>query len=268
MSGTTTSARHGRVFRTSGALLAGALAGSVLMLASPASAAPHQPTGVAAPATVSASAVVTRSTTVYFLAISPVVGRHYTSVLAAFVATIPAGATNMTVRVDGWVQRTASTANDLSLSQARAVNTSRVLRSLHLGGSYVITGKRIAGNTAAARRATVTVTYRPTRRAQTITFAQPNDMDFAPQAQPVGGKVAAAPLVNTQALVVSASSGLPVTVTSNTPLICTVTFASAAWVVEILDYGTCSLTATQAGNATYAPAKSVTRTFQSLNNNA
>jgi hypothetical protein len=268
MSGTTTSARHSRVFRTSGALLAGALAGSVLMLAPPASAATHQPTGVVAPATVAAPAVVTRSTTVYFLAISPVVGRHYTSVLAAFVATVPAGATNMTVRVDGWVQRTASTANDLSLSRARAVNTAKVLRSLHLGGSYVITGKRIAGNTAAARRATVTVTYRLGRRAQTITFVQPKDMNFAPQALPAGGQVVPTALVNTQPLVVAASSGLPVTVTSITTPICTVTFDGAAWVVELLDFGTCSLTASQAGNANYAPAKSVTRTFQSLDNNA
>ena len=55
----------------------------------------------------------------------------------------------------------------------------------------------------------------------------------------------------------TASSGLPVTLTSTTTAVCTVN----GFEVTLLTPGTCSLTATQAGNAVYKPATSVTRSF-------
>ena len=55
----------------------------------------------------------------------------------------------------------------------------------------------------------------------------------------------------------SASSGLAVTFTSNTPAVCTVSGNT----VTILAAGGCSITASQTGNTTYAPATPVTQTF-------
>ncbi len=59
----------------------------------------------------------------------------------------------------------------------------------------------------------------------------------------------------TFAVASTASSGLPVVVTSETPLVCTTDGTS----VSALAAGTCILTATQPGNATVAPASAVTR---------
>jgi len=53
------------------------------------------------------------------------------------------------------------------------------------------------------------------------------------------------------------TSGLPVTFTSNTTGVCTVSGGT----VTILSGGTCSITASQAGNATYSAAANVTETF-------
>jgi hypothetical protein len=80
--------------------------------------------------------------------------------------------------------------------------------------------------------------------AQTITFNQPSDMLLGDAAQN---------LTNTTAN----TSGLAVTFTSNSTSICTVSGSAVTAVSE----GTCSITASQAGDSTYAPATSVTRTF-------
>ena len=77
--------------------------------------------------------------------------------------------------------------------------------------------------------------------AQTITFANPG-------AQTVG-----MPLT----LVATASSGLTVSFASTTTTVCTVSGASAAFIAA----GSCSITATQAGNSTYAAATAVSLSF-------
>jgi len=59
------------------------------------------------------------------------------------------------------------------------------------------------------------------------------------------------------ALVYSATSTLPVTVTSNSTSICTVSGTT----VSVVAVGTCSITASQAGDANYNAATSVTKTF-------
>ncbi len=78
--------------------------------------------------------------------------------------------------------------------------------------------------------------------AQTITFAQP---------LPVTAGVPAP-------LSASASSGLPVSFSSDTPSVCTVSGSAAATVAV----GLCTITASQAGGAGYAPAPDVTQSFQ------
>ena len=78
--------------------------------------------------------------------------------------------------------------------------------------------------------------------AQTITFAKPPT-----QGLPTGA-------YNTNA---SASSALPVTLTSTTPGVC---FASDVYLF-FMTTGTCTITATQSGNAGYDAAIPVTRSF-------
>ena len=56
----------------------------------------------------------------------------------------------------------------------------------------------------------------------------------------------------------SASSGLPVSFASNTPLVCMVSGST----VTLVTLGACSITASQTGNADYAAATPVTQSFQ------
>jgi len=56
----------------------------------------------------------------------------------------------------------------------------------------------------------------------------------------------------------SASSGLPVSFTSTTPSVCTVSGVT----VTLVGAGTCSITASQAGNASYGAATPVTQSFR------
>jgi hypothetical protein len=79
--------------------------------------------------------------------------------------------------------------------------------------------------------------------SQTINFTAPSDA--APSDSPVTVSAAA-------------TSGLVVAFTSETLTVCTV----AGNQVTLLTPGTCTITADQAGDATYAPAPPVTRSFQ------
>ena len=87
------------------------------------------------------------------------------------------------------------------------------------------------------------------RTMQTITFAQPADIDAS-----------AAPFT----LAATASSGMAVTYTSSTPDVCTVTSSGT---VTLVTHGTCTIVAAQsggvAGGITYAVANPVTRSFAS-----
>jgi len=82
----------------------------------------------------------------------------------------------------------------------------------------------------------------PGRKSQTITFSQP-------PAAKVGAPVT---------LSASATSGLPVTFTSDTPPVCTVSGSA----VTTAAAGTCTITASQGGSARYAPARGVKQSFQ------
>src|SRR5215472_3176543 len=82
---------------------------------------------------------------------------------------------------------------------------------------------------------------KPGPAAQTITFAQPPDA------------LVGAPVT----LSASATSGLPVSFASDTPLVCTVSRAT----VRTRAPGTCLITASQGGSRDYAPAPDVARSF-------
>jgi outer membrane protein OmpA-like peptidoglycan-associated protein len=102
-----------------------------------------------------------------------------------------------------------------------------------------------AGDGTYAAAADVTRTFQVTAapQSQTIAFAQPADTRVDQ------GPVALAPV---------ATSDLAVTLVSNTLVSCTVSGGT----VTLVATGTCSITASQAGDGTYAPASDVTRTFQ------
>jgi hypothetical protein len=80
------------------------------------------------------------------------------------------------------------------------------------------------------------------KAGQTIHFSQPADMTYGDADVDPGA---------------AANSGLPVSYSSSTPSVCTM----VAGKVHIVGVGNCSITASQAGNATYSAADDVSQTF-------
>lgn len=111
-------------------------------------------------------------------------------------------------------------------------------------GTCSITASQ-AGSVAYAAAAPVTQTLTVTGKAQTIAFA-------ALSSRALG----AAPFT----ISAKATSALPVTFSSNSTAVCAVSAAK----ITLLETGTCSITAAQAGSAVYAAATPVTETFSVL----
>jgi uncharacterized protein (TIGR03437 family) len=109
------------------------------------------------------------------------------------------------------------------------------------GGSCAITASQ-AGNASYAAATPVTQSFTVGAAPQTITFGAPSDVSSG-----------TAPFTVTA----TASSGLAVSFASTTTSVCTVSGST----VTIVAGGSCSLTASQAGNASYAAATPVTRGF-------
>ena len=108
-------------------------------------------------------------------------------------------------------------------------------------GTCSITASQ-AGNATYAAATPVVQSFTVTQGTQTITFNALGNVAFGAAAFPISA---------------SASSGLAVTFASNTIPVCTVSGTT----VTIVAVGACSITATQAGNATYAAAAPVVRGF-------
>jgi hypothetical protein len=99
-----------------------------------------------------------------------------------------------------------------------------------------------AGNGAYSAAVAVTRTFTISLSSQTIAFTQPSNISMN---------------ASDQSLTASASSGLAVTLVSTTTSVCTIVSGAA----HPVSAGTCSITASQAGNGAYSAADSVTRTF-------
>ena len=117
------------------------------------------------------------------------------------------------------------------------------------GGTAVLVAPGLCSITASqpggpgiAAATPVTQTFNVTLNPNAITFPKPADL-----------LLTAGPA----ALAATASSGLAVAYASNAPAVCTVSGATAVLVAA----GTCSITATQPGNASFAAATPVTQTF-------
>ena len=109
-----------------------------------------------------------------------------------------------------------------------------------LAGPVTVT---ITGTSGAVAATTPIATTVVAPQAQAITFANPGQ-------QTIGATIA---------LVATSSAGLPVTFASTTPTVCTVN--SSAVQATMLIAGTCTLTASQNGSATYSAATVVTDSF-------
>jgi hypothetical protein len=118
--------------------------------------------------------------------------------------------------------------------------TSCVVAGLTAGTAYTFTTTATKGSTTTASSPASTV-VRPVT-AQTISFTGPTDREFS-----------STPFVVTT----TSDSNLSVVLTSTTLDVCTV----AGLEVTMLTVGTCTLTASAAGNATYADAVEVIRSF-------
>ena len=108
-------------------------------------------------------------------------------------------------------------------------------------GTCLIQASKAADSTYDTTTSTA-ATFSFTKAPQTITFATPSAMT-------VGG--------STQTVTPTASSSLTVTLTSTTTGICTI----AGFVITAVTPGTCSITASQAGNANYEAAAEIIRSF-------
>ena len=105
-----------------------------------------------------------------------------------------------------------------------------------LTSTAVFTDNALNGNPASQ---TINLNGTTTQASQTITFALPNP----------------AQALTSATLAADSSAGLPVTYTSSTPTICSV----SGDVVRFLTSGSCTIVATQTGNAAYAAAPPVTQ---------
>jgi hypothetical protein len=130
--------------------------------------------------------------------------------------------------------------NNTSISGATSASyTTPATTTADSGSSFTVTVSNSAGNVT-SNRATLTVNA-GSQTPQTITFANP------------GTQTVGTPLT----LTATASSGLTVSFASTTTNYCTVSDTTASFIAA----GTCTIQATQAGNATYAAATPVSQSF-------
>jgi hypothetical protein len=164
---------------------------------------------------------------------------------SAFAAPLSATVTNSGTPVSGVTVTFTAPATGASASFGGAASATAVTNTSGVATSPIPTANATAGSftvSATAPGAATAATFTLTNSAllpQTISFG-------TIPAETVGGSLT---------LGATASSGLSVTYTTTTPTICTITGS----VANFIGVGSCSITAAQAGNASYAPAPSVTQ---------
>ncbi|GGM81065.1 beta strand repeat-containing protein [Dactylosporangium sucinum] len=159
--------------------------------------------------------------------------------------TITPNTPGTTAITAGTVNLTATASSGLTVAYTAVTPSVCTLAdstlTLVAGGTCTVDADQ-AGNATFAAAPQVAISFSVTKEAQSITFADPADTTL--DASPV-------------ALTAGATSTLPVTFTSGSPSVCTVSVAS----VTLLTAGTCLIHADQAGNGHWAAA---TRTDQSF----
>jgi hypothetical protein len=146
--------------------------------------------------------------------------------------------------VGSTINLSASTSSGLSITFSSATlsvcSVSGNIVSLSAPGQCSIIASQ-PGNASYAPAASVTQSFSVSAATQTITFATIPTQSVASNLM----------------LAATASSSLPVTLTSNTPSICVTSGSSAS----LLAVGTCTIVASQEGNGTYAAASPVMQSF-------
>ncbi|WP_343733985.1 DUF4347 domain-containing protein [Acidovorax sp.] len=170
---------------------------------------------------------------------APTIGTATAGDTAASV-TFAAPASNGGAAISGYTA-TANPGGATGTAAASPINVTGLTNGVAY--TFTVTAANTAG-TGAASAASNAVTP---KAAQTITFANPGTQNFGtnPDLSVLGGGA-------------SATSGLPVTFTSATTGVCTIT---SAGVLTFVTAGTCTINADQAGNASYLPAPQVSRSF-------
>ena len=118
---------------------------------------------------------------------------------------------------------------------SRTINTITVTTPAGSAGAADVSVTTLGGTANSTGAFTYAASQQSQPTAQAIIFSQPTDMT-------VGD--------NDQSLIATATSGLSVTFASTTPSFCTISNGA----VHAIAAGTCSITASQAGNGTYAAA--------------
>jgi hypothetical protein len=138
---------------------------------------------------------------------------------------------------------TASSSLAVTYTSSTPLVCTIVSNKVHLvgPGTCTVTADQ-AGNGTYVAAPSVTQSF-TVKNPQTVTFPAIADQNEG---------------VTSISLAATADSGLPVTYTSTTPSICTVSGST----VTVLTAGNCSIKASQAGDSTYAAAADVTNTFK------
>ncbi len=175
--------------------------------------------------------------------------RTFTVDLASQTVTFPTISTKTMVQSPVTVTATASsglpvtfTTSTPAVCTAGGTNGSTI--ALVTPGACTVLADQ-GGNGIYAAAAQRTRTFTVNLTGQTITFVNP------------GAKTLAQSPVTVSA---TASSGLPVTFATTTPAVCT-SGGAGGTTITFLATGSCSVVASQPGNATYAAAPSITRNF-------
>ncbi|HTA45935.1 MAG TPA: SBBP repeat-containing protein, partial [Bryobacteraceae bacterium] len=178
------------------------------------------------------------------LAVLTIAGQQFT-VTEAANQTITIAPLSNTALSAGSVTLTATSTSNLAISfgsttQSVCTVAGNTITLLSFGLCTITADQ--PGNTQYTAATEVGQSFNVTSQTQTITFTQGNV------------QISPAPL----ALSATANSGLTVTFSSTTPSVCTVSSSA----VTLVSTGTCTVTASQAGNVTYAAAPPVVRSFQ------
>lgn len=139
---------------------------------------------------------------------------------------------------DAWqvaVTDTGTSATDYAVTGLSVGDYKFRVSAINSDGTGVVSGSS----------ATISVTEPTPRSPQQLTFALPASISLNQGTLPLGA---------------SASSGLPVSYTSQTPTVCTVAGSTAA----LHSGGTCTIVTSQAGDEAYLPAEPVSRSTSVL----
>jgi hypothetical protein len=195
------------------------------------------------PSTTTTSTTSTSTTTTSTTSSTTTTTRPSTTTTTTTTTTTPSTTTTTTT-----VPPTTTTTSTTTSTSTTSTTTTSTSTTTTTRPSTTTTTTTTAPTTAptTSTSTTTTTTTPPQKQDQTITFPALPDVTLA--ASPVTASA-------------TATSGLPVTFTTTTPLVCTAGGTNGSQ-ITLLITGKCTVQADQAGDATFNAAPSVTQSFQ------